>query len=316
MSDSMSDSTMALGCWQFAGAFGFWTNQQRSDSIKTIHAAIRGGVRHFDTAQGYGNGRSEQLLGQQLRRFRDIVPRQEFRIATKIMPMPPEKIEAAVRTSSRRLCTPYIDILHLHWPTSRTDILPMLRAMNGLKASGMVKEIGVSNFPLRLLKMACDEASIDRVQIPGSLLWIRDLDETVEFCKRNGIRTEIYSPQGMGLLSGAYRTIDDLKPEDSRRNLFCFDPLCRTAWNDLLEEMETGARRLGCTRSQLALAWALGRSADTVVFGARDKVQLQENLAAARIIIRPEIDARLTAAARRLEQCIPPEQDNPFGHRW
>lgn len=307
---------LGLGCWQFAGTFGFWEGQAREDSIRTVHAALRSGVRHFDTAQSYGNGRSEQLLGQQLRRFRTEFSRQTLTIATKIMPMPPHRIRAAIETSLRRLCTPYLDILYLHWPDSRCDALPLLEAMRAAQAEGLVRQIGVSNFPPALLEQVCEQVPLNWVQCAGSLLWTRNLSCTLDFCKSRNIRTALYSPLGMGLLSGRYRTAEDLPKGDARRNLFCFQEKCRASWNILLDTLLACSGRMGCTPGQLALAWTLAQNVSVVIGGARNKLQLAQNLAAKELVIPPDTMSELSVAAHNLERDIPPRQDNIFGHIW
>ncbi len=309
----MPVAELGLGCWQFAGTFGFWGDQPREDSIQTIHAALRGGVRHFDTAQGYGNGRSEQMVGQQLRRFRKEFPRDSLTIATKVMPMSPDKLKTTVERSLRRLCTPYIDILYLHWPDSKTETGPLLETMSRLKAEGAVRQIGVSNFPPFLLEKTCRNIQLDWVQCAGSLLWTKNLAETIRICKREGMKTALYSPLGMGLLTGRYRTAADLPEGDARRKLFCFQPECEESWNHLLDRLQTYSERLSCTPGQLALAWALSQDVSIVVGGARNKHQLAENLTAEHLSIPQNMMEGLADAALRV---IPREQDNIFGHAW
>ncbi|HKM06760.1 MAG TPA: aldo/keto reductase, partial [Sphaerochaeta sp.] len=113
----MNRLELGLGCWQFGPSFGFWNGQDQSDSVRVLHKALRDNIRHFDTAASYGNGRSEQLLGHQLKRFSKTIGREELTIATKIMPKSPSLVRKDVIKSLSRLCTPYIDILYLHWPS-------------------------------------------------------------------------------------------------------------------------------------------------------------------------------------------------------
>jgi aryl-alcohol dehydrogenase-like predicted oxidoreductase len=99
---------LALGTWEFGGGFGFWEDQDRAASIKTVHDAVRSGIRAFDAAPSYGSGRSEQLLGQQLKRF--PLKREELRIASKTTNG--RHLEATLS----RLCTSYLDVWYLHYP--------------------------------------------------------------------------------------------------------------------------------------------------------------------------------------------------------
>jgi myo-inositol catabolism protein IolS len=308
-------STLGLGCWSFGG--GFWLDQNYNDSIRTIHTALRAGIRHFDTAQGYGNGRSEQITGQQIRRFSQTIPRETITIASKIfLPPDPSMLRKMVETSLKRLCTTYLDILYIHWPDSKKNHLPYLNTLVDIVDEGLIRSIGVSNFTPELLHQAASRIRISHCQFPSSLLWIRSLHKLGPYCEQNGIKIVTYSPLGLGLLTGKYRTSDDFKSQDRRRNLFYLDTCYRKTYWNLLDTLSCEANKLHTSQSNLALAWAIRQNVSTVLLGARNRMQLEDNLNAYPIDIPEETMQALETASYELDAMIPPNEDNPFFHRW
>lgn len=308
-------ATLGLGCWAFGG--GYWHDQQRDDSIRTLHAALRGGIRHFDTAQGYGKGLSEQLVGQQLKRFSKEIPREEYCLATKLfLPGSPSDIQSSVQTSLRRLCTPYVDILYVHWPDSTKDCRPYLQALGSVRAQGLVKHIGVSNFTQPLLQRALDATEISYCQIPLSLLWTRSLRNLAPLCTAHGLRLVAYSPLGLGLLGGRYRIREDMDAQDLRRRLFPFDTQYMETFHSLLHALEQTALEYATDMATVALAWVLAQSVDTVLTGARTKAQLEHSLEASQFRATYRVWSLVEAAARELDQAIPAQIDNIFFHQW
>jgi myo-inositol catabolism protein IolS len=304
-----------LGCWSFGG--GFWLDQDRQDSIRTIHAALRAGIRHFDTAQSYGNGCSEQITGQQVRRFTPLVTRGDLMLATKILlPPGPSQLKPLVELSLRRLCTHYLDILYVHWPDSTKNHQPYFSELKRLLETGLVRALGVSNFTPELLNQACACAPIHYCQMPVSLLWRRSLDQLGPVCEEHGIKIVAYSPLGMGLLSGGHPDAQTFKPEDRRRTLFPFQERYAAVFQQLLKVLEIESRILCTTASTLALAWAASQKVSLVLLGARNRNQLQFNLQAAEFHIPSQTTMKLEAASRDLTDLIPPVEDNPFFHRW
>ncbi|WP_320129105.1 aldo/keto reductase [uncultured Sphaerochaeta sp.] len=300
-----------MGCWQFGGSFGFWENQDRSDSIKLLHYALRSGIRHFDTAQGYGNGESEQFTGQQLKRFSKSIGREELTLATKILAKNGPMVRKDVETSLRRLCTDYIDILYLHWPSSTVSIPPVLDALAELAETDLVRSIGVSNFPLALLRSYGDYP-IKYLQMPCNLLWIHDIQETQRYCKEHSIQTVGYSPLGLGILNGNHA----LAPEDGRKNLYCYSQQSYGAFKALYGSLEDLSGKKQCSIAQISLAWAFAQGFDHLLLGARTKFQLQQNIASKDINLSAFQLQELTKLAQELALSVPKSQDNIFNHRW
>ena len=307
----MNKSELALGCWQFGPSFGFWDGQNQVDSVRVLHKALRENIRHFDTAASYGNGRSEQLLGHQIKRFANTIGREDLTIATKIMPKSPSLVRKDVQKSLSRLCTPYLTILYLHWPSRALDILPILDAMKELQREGLVLSLGLSNFPLALLPLYKDYP-ISYLQVPCSLLWTKDMHKLIPYCKEQSIKLVGYSPLGLGLLNGNHLTA----PNDSRKDLYVFTESSYPTYKALYAILTELGERHHRPMAQIALRWAMSQGYDVLLLGARNKSQLEENLLARSIELSKEEYAALDNAASLLAATIPTEQDNLFGHRW
>lgn len=308
-------ASLGLGCWAFGK--GYWLDQERQDSIKTIHSAIRSGIRHFDTAQGYGKGASEQLTGQQLRRFSKTFPRDSYTLATKLfLPDDSSALEPLVLRSLHRLCTTYIDILYIHWPDSSKPLDPYLKELARLRKKGLFRMLGVSNFTETLLVQAISAVEISYCQMPVSLVWMKSLRTLGLICNENQIKIVGYSPLALGLLSGRYRTMEDLKDEDLRRRLFPFQQPYHHAYLHLLDSLSEVARRYGTSSAIVALYWARRQSVDTILTGARTKEQFSSALRSGFLHIDNDSLKSVEDAAGALADLIPDEEDNLFFHRW
>lgn len=298
-----------LGTWQTSPSDGFWTDQNIPDSKAVISAAVRLGIRGFDTARSYGKGRAEQTLSKVLRRFTDI----PFSVDTKIMPSAKNPSEI-LQASLSRLAPLKVDCLYLHWPKSGFDNLSFLHRMEALKESGKIRKLGVCNIPLDMLKSFVSSGlHIDRIQRPVSLLWTRELGETMEFCRANGIGVAAYSPTGMGLLSGKYRSPEDLR--DARAGLFCFHEKCIGAYHDLLDLIQETARNNGAECTDVTLSWVKAQNPDIVLLGARNVGQLEQNLSSRLELTKREL-SDLSAAAALLDKAGRDVCDNIFSYRW
>ena len=310
-----------LGTWQVAPSDGFWTDQDISESEKVISQAVRMGICGFDTAQSYGKGRSEQTLAKVLRRFSSVTsvssfsnftkptsfikpssfskPSKTFQIDTKVMPSTKSVLEI-FKISQTRLSPFSIDCLYLHWPRSGFDHVAFLRQMEDLRAQGLICKVGICNMPLKDLKgVVASGIVVDRIQIPLSLLWTRDLAETKAFCKENNIRIAAYSPTGMGLLSGKYKDSSDLS--DNRAGMFCFREGCHRQYLELLELLKeiSEAHKTSCTK--VALAWTASQKPDIILIGARNTEQLKQNLSDPVSLTETEL-SDLSAAAQKLDE--------------
>ena len=298
-----------LGTWQVTPSDGFWTDQDPSSGESLLSTAVRLGVTCFDTAQSYGKGRTEQVLGKILRRF----PDRKFVVDTKIMPSSKKAIDT-LRPSLNSLSELNIDCLYLHWPSSIFDCADYLRQMSEIKKSGLCRKVGVCNLPLEMLsEYVSSGVRIDRIQRPVSLLWSRELSETFAFCRQHGIEVAAYSPTGMGLLSGKYQKSSDLT--DARADLFCFDSRCIGAFRDLLSVIRADADKHGCSCTAVSLAWVRHKGPDILILGARNQDQLRQNLETNVSLSESEV-SDLDLASQKLDEASRTVCENIFSYKW
>ena len=298
-----------LGTWQVSPTDGFWTGQDTSSGEAVLSSAVRMGISGFDTAQSYGKGRAEQVLGKILRRF----PDRRFCVDTKIMPTT-KNLNDVLKASLHNLSGIDIDCLYLHWPSGNFDNAALIREISALKDKGLCRKTGVCNLPLGMLKdLVSSGIVIDRLQRPVSLLWTRELSETRSFCREHGIELAAYSPTGMGLLSGKYVNPSDLN--DARATLFCFRPECLGAFHNLLDVIRQTASDHASSCTAVALAWVRNIGPDILILGARNTQQLEENLRSDPVLTDCEI-SDLEQAALRLEHSARGVCENIFSYRW
>jgi len=293
---------VALGTWQSTPSHGFWADQDTAVSEKTILRALELGITCFDCAQGYGNGRAEQLLGKILGRTgaaRDVL------VDTKIMPTT-GSVRNAVLTSLARLKVNRINRLYLHWPSSRIDWKQNLRQMSVLKEEGLVRKIGVCNLSPGQLEEVTHNLCIDSFQRPLSLIWSREYEQTKAFCSEKGIELVVCSPLGMGILNSRYRSPADFPASDPRCNLFCFAPSCKESLGAILS---------ACTMED-ALLWVKTKEPDVLLLGARNPLQLEQDLSFLGKAQDAEKTRALDILAENLSNASLPVCDNMFSYRW
>lgn len=302
---------LALGSWQFGGD-PYWPGQRHTDTLKALDAALRAGIAHFDTAQVYGNGRSEQLVGQRLKGRDDVF------IATKLFPCPPEQVEKRVALSLRRLLRERIDLLYIHWPAGGKDLRPMMEALENERAAGRISLIGVSNVPAAGMERLSEAGRIDACQTGHSLIWRVAEEETIPWCLEHGVKVLAYAPLGQGAAAGRFP--GGRVPEgDPRGRLLPLAPRFRPELGALLSVLDGEARSIGVSSGQLALAWSLTRPfLHGSVAGVRNRKQLEEAAAARDLVPGRETLDRLEEASLRLlrkmqASGIGPDE-NIFGH--
>lgn len=314
---------IGLGTWVFGDSY-YWKAQNRQDSIKTIHAALRLGIRHFDTAASYGRGSAEQLLGQQLWRFRNDIPREELHLSTKIMPCEISLFKKNIEKSLSRLQTDYLNTCFIHWPSSRISFEPLLEVLLELKNKGLIREIGISNFPASMLQEAVRYAQIDCYQGAYSLAWRYPEQQIFPLCTRYGIRFEAYSPLAQGLLSGSYtHTLHTLKTSsDKRKNLIILSETCYPFLEALLKLIGELAVEYHTTPAAISIAWLCAEkessysSYKTLLLGARNRTQLEANVSASHILLTQNALDKLSDCSAELAKSIPETCDNIFNHLW
>ena len=304
----MKLANLGLGCWVF-GEDRYWGAQNHNDSVKTLQAAQRGGIKHYDTARSYGNGRSEQITGQQLKKNREDVT-----IATKTTWLPAYKLEKIINISLKRLCTDWIDILYIHWPKPGVDFRPMMEVLEKLRNAGKIKYIGVSNFSTNDIEPLKNTGKIDYYQTGYSLIWRFPEREIIPYCLENRIKIVSYSSLAQGILTDKFDINKKFPPDDPRNKLAFFYADSSQYVENFLKAFKKSAQGEGISVSKLALYWSLTRPwMDTVLVGSRNRNQIEENIAAQKIIPNKDTILKLTALSDELHNNMT-MRDNIFNH--
>ncbi len=277
--------------------------------MRAIHSALRSGIRHFDTAQGYGNGISEQLTGQQLRTVRSTIS-----IASKTFNRPAETVRKGIEKSLRRLCTDYLDVLYIHWPKPGRDIRPLVEALEEARRRGLIRAIGVSNFTAQQIEPLLSAGKIDYCQFGYSLLWRQPEQDQIPFCREHGILMVSYSSLAQGVLAHSPEWVENLPSSDPRRRLLFLQPPNYPHIRRILHQLHDISRELDCTPAQLALAWNLSREWNRyTLFGARNRNQVEECCRAADIELPQHLQEKMDALTAPLLH-LWPATENMFGH--
>jgi aryl-alcohol dehydrogenase-like predicted oxidoreductase len=286
-------SAVGLGCMGMSQSYG---TRDDEESIRTIQHAIDLGVTLFDTADVYGKGANERLVGRALGpRRREIV------LATKCGIVPadgrspigvngsPAHIRAACEASLGRLNTDVIDLYYLHRADPTTPIEESVGAMAQLVAEGKVRHVGLSEVSPASIRRAHVVHPIAALQSEYSL-WFREPETTVlPVCRELGIGFVPFSPIGRGFLAGNVTDVESLPADDLRRRVprFLGDNFDHNV--TLVQALGRIAARKHCTPAQLSLAWLLAKGEDIVpIPGTKRRTYLEENAAAASIALSPD----------------------------
>lgn len=293
-STGLTVSAVGLGC---VGMSGFYGPADERDAVATLRRALELGVMFLDTADIYGEGHNEQLVGRAIAEHRDRVV-----LATKFGLRPgsggerrvdnrPEWIAAACDASLRRLGVDRIDLYYMHRRDPDVPVEESVGAMGELVAQGKVRHLGLSEVSADTLRRACTEHPIAALQSEWSL-WTRELEEEILPAARElGVGVVPFAPLGRGFLSGAVTSPqEDLAPDDFRRRnpRFAGDNLEHNL--RLVQRVREIAREAGCTPAQVALAWLLHQGDDVVpIPGTKRIAYLEENAGAADVRLAPGI---------------------------
>ncbi len=291
---SLTVSALGLGCM---GMSEFYGQSDDTVSLQTLDAALALGVNFFDTADTYGLGHNEQLLGQWLRHQ----PRDQVVLATKFgivrqagqyersIDNSPAYIRQACEASLQRLGVDYIDLYYCHRRNPETPVEEMVGAMAELVKEGKVRALGLSEVSVDTLRRAANVHPIAAVQNEYSLWWRKPEEGLLQACEELGTSLVAYSPLGRAFLTATVSSTEQLAADDFRRNNPRFQGDALQHNQQLVAMLATFAQEQGVTPAQVALAWLLAKSPRVIpIPGTRRVSYLTQNVAA--------LDVTLSAA--------------------
>ena len=292
----MDITRVGVGAWAMGGGGWDWAwgGQDDDESVAAIHRALELGVNWIDTAAQYGFGHSERVVG---RAVAGVTPRPyvftkcgqpEGPGRTTVQSLRRDSIRREVEGSLERLGMDVIDLLQIHFPIPDEEVEEGWSTLAELKAEGLVRHIGVSNFDVGQLKRAQAIAPVETLQPQYSLI-ARDVEDAIlPFAGREGIGVIVYSPMGSGMLTGRMtrERVEGLPDDDWRRHDPRFREPLLTVHLALVARLEAVAERHGVTPAAVAIAWTLRNPAvDGAIVGVRRPDQVGPVVAAADLVL-------------------------------
>jgi aryl-alcohol dehydrogenase-like predicted oxidoreductase len=283
-------SVVGFGAWE-AGGDAWGPNQSEDVVIEAMRTAFDAGMTWIDTAEVYGQGRSEEIVGRALAGR----PRDQFQVFTKVGSKPegsgyrPAEIKQAIRASLGRLGLDHVDLYQIHWPVADMNVEEIWGAMAELVDEGLTRHIGVSNFDRDLIQRCLAVANVGSVQNQFSLFRRENRDDLLPWLDEAGIGFLAYSPLAFGMLTGAITMDTEFDSSDFRsgrgfqgeayRNLFA--PAVREQRLTRVERLRSVAERLGVPVATLALRWVVEQhGVTTAIAGSRNPNHVRSNASA------------------------------------
>lgn len=302
-----------MGTWQ-AGKDA-WPGVEDQLVERAYRAAFDAGITTFDTAEVYGNGHSEKIVGKALKEIRTKAV-----IATKVFVnhLAHKQLIRACERSLKNLGTDYIDLYQIHWPPGsfKQKKIPLeetLGAMNDLKDQGKIRAIGVSNFSRTLLEESLNYADIVSLQPPYSLFWRQVEKDAMPLCIEKGITVLAYSSMAQGILTGKFGPEPKFEKGDHRAGNRLFQPDNYARVLAALEQLKPIAEKYHLTLGQLALAWVLAQPNTCAIAGARNSDQVLQNVKALEVTLSSEDLAAMDGISLSVTKHI---DDNPVMWQW
>ena len=254
----------------------FWGAADDAESIRVIHRALDLGVTLIDTAEAYGRGHAEEVVGKAL-----AGRRRQAVIATKAAPNHLEPAEAvkALEGSLERLQTDYVDVYFIHWPNPDVRLGSTMEAFERLRAEGRIRALGVSNFGPREMDSARRHGVIDVLQPPYNMLWREVEPATLPYCREHNIGVMPYSGLAQGLLTGALSRNTTFAEGDERRTTVLFQPGAYERALNAVEGLRPIAAKYRKSVAQLAIQWLTSQpGVSSPLLGARTIREIEENV--------------------------------------
>ena len=303
-------SALTVGTWGIAGANSAgvsWGDVDTKESIAAVRRMVENGVNMVDTAPIYGEGHSEEVVGQALKGIRDKVYLTTkfgsyINHFTSVRDCKYNTVEREIDESLKRLQTDYIDFYVMHWPDVNTPIEETMAAVNMLKEKGKIRFIGMSNSPKELIMEAQKYAKIDVIQPPFSMVNQTER-ELMEWAETQGIGTMTYGSLGAGILTGAIRECPEYDPKDMRLVFYPFfkEPTFSKIM-ELLKTLDAIAEEHEKPVAQVSINWSTQKSfVSTALTGVNTPAQADENCSAFDWELTEEEIARIDSEIKRLE---------------
>ena len=305
-------SALTVGTWGIAGANSAgvsWGDVDTKESIAAVRRMVENGGNMVDTAPIYGEGHSEEVVGQALKGIRDkVYLTTKFGsyinhfTGTSVRDCKYNTVEREIDESLKRLQTDYIDFYVMHWPDVNTPIEETMAAVNMLKEKGKIRFIGMSNSPKELIMEAQKYAKIDVIQPPFSMVNQTER-ELMEWAETQGIGTMTYGSLGAGILTGAIRECPEYDPKDMRLVFYPFfkEPTFSKIM-ELLKTLDAIAEEHEKPVAQVSINWSTQKSfVSTALTGVNTPAQADENCSAFDWELTEEEIARIDSEIKRLE---------------
>jgi len=296
---------LIIGTWQ-AGKRG-WVGIDDQDIITGIQTALEQGITTIDTAEIYGDGYSEELVGKAIKNYRG-----QAVIATKVFAnhLAYDQVFLACENSLKRLQIDTIDLYQIHWPSGswKSPVVPIgetMQALVTLQEQGKIRAIGVSNFNLTQLQEAQQYGVISSLQPPYSLFWRVPERELIPYCVAQGISILAYSPLAQGLLTGKFSPDHQFPPEDVRSKNILFQGELYQRAQSALAQLRPIASAYQVSLGTLALAWLLHQPQTHAIIGVRNREQVLANLPAITLRLRAETLAEMDQISHSVNDLIP-----------
>ncbi|WP_435102828.1 aldo/keto reductase [Halarchaeum sp. P4] len=311
----VSVSRVGLGLWNVSGDVN-WDRVEEDDAVETIQAAVDAGITFLDTAEAYGDGYSESVLGAAL----ETLNRDDVVVATKAHQsnLTYDDLKAACEASLDRLGVDTIDVYYLHYPNPDVPVTETARALRELQEEGKIRVPAVSNHGVRDLNDVLDEVRVEANQLPYNLLWRAIEYEVKEACRTNDVDVVCYSALAQGLLAGKFDSPDDVPPGRARTRHFSGEREharhgeegAETETFEAIAEFEALCEEFDVGMVEAAIAWPLQREGvGSVLVGATSPEQARANAEAASLSLPEEFVERAATITDELKETLGPNPD-------